>query len=259
MRKAFENSNWIWYSCEGKDQYVEFCDTFVCSGKNAIVNISCDSDYTLYINGKYASSSQYGDFEHYKIYDTVNIGALLKEGENRVDILAYHCGVATQRYRPYKAGLIYEIVSDGNILAKSTQNTKSRLSLTYLSGRCKFVSTQLGFTFFYDATKENNYGYLPSVCVEKNAELYPRPIKKHAVLEKHPVKSTVRHSDEHYLIDLGSETVGFATLDIISETEQNIKIAFGEHIDDGGVREIIGNRTFSFEYRAKIGQNRFTD
>ena len=51
------NSKWIWQeTSESKDVYVEFYSTFVCEGGNTEINISADSDYTLFINGKYASS-----------------------------------------------------------------------------------------------------------------------------------------------------------------------------------------------------------
>ncbi|MBR2965620.1 MAG: hypothetical protein IKC34_03620, partial [Clostridia bacterium] len=72
--KVFEKSKWIWIKeGEGPDQYADFRDTICHSGKKTVINISADSDYTLYVNGKYAASGQYGDYEHYKIYDTIDI------------------------------------------------------------------------------------------------------------------------------------------------------------------------------------------
>ena len=53
--------------------------------------------------------------------------------------------------------------------------------------------------------------------------------------------------------------MGLPTLAFTSKTEQTLTVAWGEHIEDGGVRRRIGDRTFSFEYRAKIGENRFTE
>ena len=80
----FENSKWIWTDEVGApDSYAEFTDTFEYNGGKATLYISADSDYTAYINGKYAASSQYGDFEHYKIYDKIDITELLNKGENK--------------------------------------------------------------------------------------------------------------------------------------------------------------------------------
>ncbi len=258
---TLENSKLIWLaSGECADQYAEFFDTVCPLGEKTVVNISADSDYALFVNGAYAASGQYGDYEHYKIYDTVDITDLLCDGENRLDFTVYHCGVGTtSRYRPYAAGVIYEVISDGVVIARSDEHTKSRLSPTYASGRQIPVSTQLGFTFSYDATKKSNGGYAPSVAVEKNCEFFPRPIRKHALLEPRKMASVKKINDAHYVIDLGGETVGLPHIDFTSNLEQTLYVSWGEHIVDGSVRWQIGKRNFKYEYRATKGHNRFTE
>ena len=257
---VFEKSKWIWISHEDKiDEYADFCDKISYSGGNAFMNISCDSDYTLYVNGVFVASNQYGDFEHYKIYDVLDITPFLSLGENEIKITAYHCGVSTSRYRPAKSGLIYEIISEGKVIACSSENTLSRKNPAYESGKQVLVSIQLGFTFGYDSTKETDSGYEGSVVVNKNCTFYPRPIKKSVLKEKKPMVSLKTIDNCHYLIDLGGEVVGLPTLDIISDTEQKIRVAYGEHIVDGGVRMELGGRNFYYEYTTKCGQNTFTD
>ncbi len=256
----FSNSKWIWLSSgESEDQYVEFTDSFEYNGEGEVkIRISVDNDYVLYVNGNYAASSQYGDFEHYKIYDEIEISNLLRMGENKMDIIAYHCGVDTSRYRPARAGLIYEVEVGGKSVAWSDEKTLSRQSPSYASGRKKSVSYQLGFSFFYDAVAENTE-FCPSAVVDKKCRLFPRPIKKHTVCEKRPMVSVEQKGENCWLIDLGGEVVGFPTIDIESEGEQLITVAWGEHIKDGGVRRKIGARDFSFEYKAKDGENTFTE
>lgn len=258
--KSVINADWIWPECgEQIDQYAEFLDTVCHFGEKTVINISADSDYALFVNGCYAASGQYGDYEHYKIYDTVDITELLHEGENRLDFTVHHCGEANSRYRPYAAGLIYEVVENGRVTARSGEHTKSRLSPCYASGRKIRVSTQLGFTFSYDATKRGDYGYAPSVCVSKSCNFSPRPIKKHALHAPKPMKSITELEGNRYLIDLGGETVGLPHLEIDSECEQTLVVAWGEHIKDGCVRSKIGYRTFEYEYRAVSGENLFTE
>ena len=104
----FKCAKWIWYEpTSTKNSFGEFYGSFSAAG-GEICKISCDGDYTLFINGKYVASNQYGDFEHYKIYDKIDITPYLKAGDNAFRILAYYCGVNTQRYRVGKAGIIYE-------------------------------------------------------------------------------------------------------------------------------------------------------
>ena len=178
--KAFEKSKWIWLA-DGSicDQYVEFVDAISYSGEGSVfINLSCDTDYTLYVNGTYVASNQYGDFEHYKVYDTVELTEHLTVGENKLDILAYYSGVSSSRYRAAAAGLIYEVVIGDEVLAFSSEKVVSRQSPAYENGKMLLVSSQLGMSFGYDATKETDGGYAPSVCVDKECEFFVRPIKK---------------------------------------------------------------------------------
>lgn len=256
----FEKAKWIWLAeGQSEDSYAEFRDTFTYGTGKAEITLSADTDYTLYVNGEYAASGQYGDFEHYKIYDTVDITEYLRDGENRIDILVYYCGVATSRYRVAAAGLIYETRVDGEPVACSSEKTLSRISPTYACGIKRLVSGQLGFGFDYDAAKENDGGFVPSVSVAKSCEFFTRPIKKHKICERREMKTLTKIDDTHYLVDLGGECVGLPTLDIFSESEQTLTVAWGEHIVDGGVRKIIGNRSFFYRYGTASGQNIFTN
>jgi len=257
---TFEKGKWIWANCpEGVDQYVEFYDNIHFNGARTVMNISCDTDYTLYINGNFVASNQYGDFEHYKIYDILDLTEHLIIGENRIDLLVYYCGVDNLRYRKADAGLIYEIISEGQILSFSSDKTLSRLSPSYVSGKCLSVSRQLGFSFEYDAKNTRDGGYSPSVYVSKKCKLYPRPIKKSVLLDRQSVKEIKKYDDTHFLIDLGGKVVGLPTLDILSDTEQKITVAWGEHLEDGCVRKIIAYRNFYYEYNSHRGHNTFTN
>jgi hypothetical protein len=149
-------------------------------------------------------------------------------------------------------------LDDNELILVSDENLKSSLSKTYTNHQEIKISPQLGYTFKYDATKENEeLEYLPSVIINKNTNFTVRENKK--LLMKKPVKTNIIKSDSlHYLIDLKKEQTGFINLKFKSNEEQKITVAFGEHINDGCVRKIIGNRTFTFEYVAKIGENNFT-
>ena len=257
--KIFEKSEWIWLADgEGDDLYAEFVDTVTYGGGAALLRISCDSDYAVFINESYVASGQYGDFEHYKIYDEIDVSSCLLAGENKLEVLCYHCGVATARYRPAAAGLIYEVAVEGKAAAFSREGVLSRKSPNYTSGLCRFLSVQLGFTFEYDAVGEER-AFSPSVAVQKSVDLFPRPIKKQRVLSERSMASLEKISDTHYLVDLGGECVGLPRLELFSETRQTVTVAFGEHIKDGRVRKIIGKRNLYYTYKTKIGENSFTE
>lgn len=255
----FEQSKWIWLNNQAEvDEYVEFVFTVKKSDEKAICRLSCDGDYTLFIGGKYVSSNQYGDFEHYKIYDEIDITCFLESGENEVKILVWHQGVNTSRARKATAGLIFEIEQGGKIVAVSDENTLCRKNLQYKNGYCKWVTPQIGFSFYFDATKENG-AFAPAVCVDKKCKMFPRPIERLTVEKR--VKSTVlKNEGNYYLIDLGRESVGLPVLEFETEEAQYLRVDWGEDLqEDGHVRRILIPREFSFEYMAKAGVNEYTN
>ena len=265
--QSFEKAKWIWNAVgtQNKDEHVEFFKRIhLKAGKRTIVRLSCDSDYTLFINGQFVASNQYSDYEHYKIYDELDVSNFIKDGENTFAILVWYFGMNTQRYLIGVPGVIYEVLQDGEACAVSETDTLCRKSLAYKSGYDKQVTLQLGYSFFYDSTKEDDWingngeNFMPSVLQNKAATLFARPNQKLVFQAK--TKSTVIKKDANsILIDLGEEVVGCPVLEFVSDREQMLRVDYGEHIlDDGHVRRIIGTRDFSFEYGAKAGVNTYT-
>lgn len=259
MKEQFKDASWIWYTEKAvPDTYGDFLDTFEFDGEKAICNISCDGDYSLFINGVFVSSNQYGDFEHYKVYDSIDITEHLVPGKNRLLITVWHIGVPSSRYKPAKAGLLYEILCDGKLIAKSDNKTLSRENPNYKSGYQKMITPQLGQSFLYDAAKSSDTPFKNSVVVNKKCKMYPRPIEKLLLLKKKD-ETILKNEGNYYLLDLGEESVGLPTLHFQTDVSQKITVCWGEHIIDGGVRRIIGNKDFSFEYVAKKGENNYTN
>ena len=258
--KVFKKAKWIYTNCEiVEDQYTEYTCYIDRQNVNTYLNISCDTDYVLYINGTYVASNQYGDFEHYKIYDTIDISNYLSKDKNELKILLYYCGVNTQRYKKALPGLIFEVFSNEKVIEFSSEKTLSKVNDNYVSGQKRFVSVQLGFTFTYDATVENLLEYKPSVLIDKQVQFFKRPINKLELLKPVKIKEITR-CDFGYIIDLGEEVVGYPTLNITTKVNQRIKIAYGESLESNGrVRSTLEDRSFYYEYIAKCGKNVFTN
>ncbi len=260
--RHFQSSQWIWYTDNPtSDSYGEFVSTFFAPKGQGEIRLSCDSDYALWINGNFVESNQYGDFEHYKIYDTVNITPYLREGKNRLAVLVWYFGLSSQRYFPGKAGLIFEITDGETLLGVSDEKTLARQSLTYESGKKKWITGQLGLSFAYDATREDNWraedqeGFSPATIVKKERNFYPRPIEKLERIAAVEGKE-LRREGKRILFDLGREVVGLISLSAQSEAMQNLTLSWGEHLDgEGWVPRRIGGRDFSAEYRANAGKN----
>lgn len=263
--EIFKNSDWIWHNNNfGENEYGEFCDAFEWENEKAVLNISVCGDYTVFINGEYASSNQYQDFEHYKVYDKIDITNMLKKGKNTICILVWYWGRSGMRHFTPKPGLIYEIANNGNVLSKSTADTPSRKSIAYKSGDdIHKISSQFGYSFKYDANKEDlwlfgeNNGFSKSYVIQPKKEFFERPNKKLVLNDK--VIGKITKADKTYIVDFGKEYVGFCTFSLSSDMAQNINVAFGELLENGHVKRKIGPRDFSFDYASKKGKNEFTN
>jgi len=101
----------------------------------------------------------------------------LQIGKNTIAVLVWYFGVDSQRYLAAKAGLIFEVFESGKSVLASDENTLSRCSFAYENGQEKLITRQLGFSFCYNATKEDGWqttgkGFAPSVLVDKKVILY---------------------------------------------------------------------------------------
>ena len=265
MLEHIKNAQWIWCNNNPKqDEYGEFADNFSYKSGKVILQISADSNYAAYINGKLAAWGQYADFPYDKIYDEVDITSFCCKGTNRIAIIVWYYGLETTSvYYPGNAGLIYTLINDNRPICQSGTHTQSRLSKAYRNHRCKILSGQLGYGYGYDATMEDNWitgelkDFHPSYIVDQTLPLRPRPCDKLTLLLEVRGILCKPISDTDIIFDLGREQVGFLSFVLTSPCEQNITISYGEHLTDGRVRRIIGDRDFSIEYRAKVGNNVF--
>ncbi len=263
LKNGFRFGKWIWYTKEASpDTYGEFFVAFDWQGGETRCRLSVDGDYALYINGAFIESNQYADFEHYKAYDEIDLTPYLKKGKNAFALQVWYFGETSQKYRAATAGAIFETYCDGTLLFKSDESILSRRSRAYKNGRRKYVSTQLGWSFFYDSTKEDGWktgelvGFFPAVIMEKNCRFVPRPNEKLRRGTRAKMKETrVLQSGRNVLVDLGKETVGLPVLQFVSPVEQKITVFFGERLSCENVERFIGGNDYSFEYIASEGEN----
>ncbi len=259
-----EKAKWIWtHSNENPDEYCEFIEFFNAKGKTS-VDISCDGDYVMYINGVEVASNQYGDYPHFKVFDTIDITEYVKAENNVIAITVWHFGVNTQRYINTQAGVIFEVKSEDKVVCYSNENTQSRLSKVYKNGVCKMITVQLGCSFFYNANNEDDWingnaiGFGRSVEVDKTYELNPRPNKKLVLTQTIQGKLVISKAGR-FVFDMGEEVVGLVGFSFNASEKTVITGAWSEHFCEDGesIPRIIGGRDFSFEYMAKQGKNEY--
>ncbi len=184
----FKKGKWIWENaCMQKDEYADFFSTFISKKESKqFLSISCDSNYTVYINKELVSFGQYPDYPNYKVGDIIDISDYTHQGENEILIQVWYYGKGNMSYTPGIAGLIFEISENDNIIAYSSETTLSRLSYGYISHNCKNITSQLGFTYEYNSLdKERSYSksyVIDSITYDINL----RPIKKMEMKNRTP-------------------------------------------------------------------------
>ncbi len=258
-------AKWIWVDGKNNpDTYGEFYSEFNYDEGEMFLDISVDSNYTVFINGRFVNSGQFNDFPYYKIYDKLDITKHLKKGINKLSVLVWYFGEANMSYYVGNASLKFKLYNNETTVLYSDENVLSRYSRAYQYGRRKNITPQLGFGFSYDATKEDDWkegvlqDFSKSVVVKQNTPVEIRKIEKLEVREM--VKSTLIKSEIHSKIfDIGFEEVGYLTIKINSSKKQKLIISFGEHINDGCVRRIIGERDFSVEIVVDKGVTEYTN
>lgn len=234
-----KEAKWIWLHLEDKaDEYVEFFDELdYCDGE-AVLNLSCDSNYALYINDELSGFGQYADLPWYKVYDNLNITPHLRQGKNQIKIIVWYYGHDYFTYYKGKPGLIYELTVDGRVECFSSERTWCMLSGSYINYLKKEITNQiLGYSFRYDTRrKQANHTH----AVEQDGityDLHMRPVKFLELKETSYGRRLSEYQKQTY--DLGCERVGFLHIKFKAPSGTLVNIAYGEHLADGCVRRFI--------------------
>ncbi len=250
-------AKWIWLRDSAvDDSYAEFIAHFsTITTDNITLDISFDTVCNIYINGELVFFGQCADYPFYKKYHSIDISQKCHVGENELSIFVWYFGEGNATYYKSNAGVIFEVSQNTAILLASSENTLSRPDTRYKNGYKKLITSQMGYSYYFDNTVDNALELQESAVVKKSNELNKSCICLE--LFRQVEGRLLRSTEKSMLFDLGQEECGFLTLDIESEIEQLLTITYGEHIADESVRRFIGDRDFSVEIRLKKGQNRY--
>lgn len=111
---------WIWLDDESnvKNRYAYFRRSFQLKEKPdiAIVRVSADSRYQLFVNGKRVGRGPARCEPEWQYYDEWDIAPYLKEGENVIGALVHFIGESTAYYVPGRPGFLLEGEVGGAII-----------------------------------------------------------------------------------------------------------------------------------------------
>ena len=195
--KNKKNPEWIWLDNHNAiDQYVEFRREFYLDDLNedAELQISVDTNFVAYINGQFAGTGQFSDFPDNKSFSRINIADKLVSGKNVLCILVHYCGQNHFSYIPGQAGLWFIMAIAGNVFC-SGKSTLARLSPSYTQNKKIKLTPQMGFTFEYNASLNDDWKSLDYVCgdewnpvvtIEKTEAPTERPLQQCMLKKRTP-------------------------------------------------------------------------
>ena len=248
-----KNAKWIWINNNPQqNEYAVFEEEFCFNGKKATFTVCAEMDYVLQINGKTVAFGQFAGYPFEKYYDELDITKYCKMGKNVFTLTARYEGVRTHIHIVDGAGVIYTLDVDGKTLTYSHEGTMGGYDNRYIQNTTKHISSQIGF-----GCDMRVGGYVCDIaCVESTQtyNLKPRPVKKTAPQDF--VEAKLIDKDK-MLYDIGRETAGYLRVKFKASKAGTAKIAYGQHITDGGVRYNIWDREFAFNFEMPEGEHEF--
>lgn len=182
-------SQWIWNGEDGINQYVCFRKELDLSEDTALLYISCDTNYSLWVNGQWVNFGQYLAYPKDKHYDVIDISKYIINGKNSVCVLVYYQGVNTFSYSVGKPGLFYAIKTKSGFI--SNEDTYTKKASGFKEGEIDLITWQLGPSFSFDARKNEEWTdkdyvmdetWVKAIPCDKSDvfpfEMKKRPIKK---------------------------------------------------------------------------------
>ena len=250
-----KNAKWIWINNNPQqNEYAVFEEKFNFDGNKATFTVCAEMDYVLYVNGHLAGFGQFAGYPFEKYYDELDITKFCVKGENTFTLTARYEGVRTHIHIIDKAGVIFTLKADDETLVYSHEGMLGGYDNRYVQNTTRMVSSQMGFGC--DMRVGDYVCDIPCVEVDMTYNIKPRPVKKTVEL---PFAEGVLIDEQKNLYDVGRETAGYLRVKFKVNKPGKAKIAYGQHIVDGGVRYAIGGREFAFDFDLPQGEYEFEE
>ncbi|MCI5650075.1 MAG: family 78 glycoside hydrolase catalytic domain [Fusicatenibacter sp.] len=209
------------------------------------LEITADDYYKLYVNGKYIGQGPSPGYHWRYYYNRYEVSGFWQEGENVLAVEVYYQGLINRVWnsgdlRQGLCAVLYD--ADQTVLAATDSGWKYLRSEVYASSG-KTFGYDTGFLENPDARKEPRGWKLPgfddgawdSAAIHEKDDhvLTPQPTQPLMVYQKKA--ETVTNQDDHsFLLDFGTELTGMLHIDTIGESGEQVRLRFGEELDEDG-------------------------
>lgn len=212
---------------------------------NAVIRISADDYYKLYVNGKFVAQGPTAGYPEAYFYNEIDVSAFLCEGDN---VIAVHCYYQGLINRVWVSGdlrqmLWCEVYLDGEKLLESDESFKCRYHSGYTE--CGKLGYETVYNECYDA-RSSEVGFMnpdfddsefvfAKVHTAPTWTLIPQPIRMLDIYDVYP--ELTESIDGGLRLHFGKEAVGVLSFSAIGRRGDEITIRYAEELnDDGSVR-----------------------
>ena len=187
------------------------------SPENAVIYITADDYYKLYVNGSFVSQGPAPSYHFNYNYNKIDLAPYLKKGENLIAVHTLYQGLINRVWQSgdNRHGLILDLDIDGKTLIKSDESFKTAKHSAYMeTGTCGY-KTQFLENYDSNAPETDFYSADFDDSSWENAEINRfsdhtlRPQKSSMLVfeDIKPLKET--KSEKGIVYDFGSNYVGY--------------------------------------------------
>lgn len=152
----FADAQWIFIEGDASppNYYLAARKTFALNEApdSALLHISADSRYVLYINGAYIGRGPNRCWPFDQQYDTHDVARHLRAGDNVIAVLVHNIGASTYQYMPGRGGLIVRLIADGTEVV--TDRSWFVAPHTGWRRSVPRVAMQMGWAEYFDARED---------------------------------------------------------------------------------------------------------
>ena len=215
---------------------------------SAILNITADDYYKLYINGRFVTQGPAPSYPNAYYYNQIDVTGFLREGENTFAVHTYYQGLINRVWvsGDMRQMLWCSLETDG-VTALVSDESWSCADHTGFT-ECGTIAYSTAFAEFYHSTAPEvgferpdfDDSHWQSAAIRKNADytLIKQPTRQlefETILPK-----TITPIEGGARIDFGKEAVGYLCAKAKGNSGDVVNLRFGEELnDDGSVRYIM--------------------
>ena len=224
-----------------KNRHILFRKKFALdSFKTAVINITADDYFKLYINGKFVMQGPPPSYPNAYLYMQKDVSEYLSCGENVIAVHTYYQGLINRVWvsGDLRESFWCELLVDGKKQVSSEESWKCSDHTAYSA--CGVFGYDTGFAERYDGrAKEVGFEKIDyNDEAWQNASVYENADYK---LEKSPIKpldvyyvkpNDVRKNGNAYFIDFGREYAGQLYVRAKGNSGEEIVLRYGEELTD---------------------------